>query len=96
MILEVLNLFFALSALFISVYLIRHYLFTLTVLRHAKTSRPPKVPDSSTYEPTVSILVPAHNEEKVVAKLLQNMAELVYPRSKLAIDIHNLSMLIHV
>jgi cellulose synthase/poly-beta-1,6-N-acetylglucosamine synthase-like glycosyltransferase len=37
------------------------------------------------YEPSVSILIPAHNEDKVIGKLLQKMAELSYPKSKLEI-----------
>ena len=39
----------------------------------------------SRYKPTVSILIPAHNEEKVIGKLLQKMTEITYPKDKLEV-----------
>ena len=35
------------------------------------------------YEPTVSVMVAAHNEEKVIEKKLNNLLELDYPHEKL-------------
>ena len=36
-----------------------------------------------TYEPTVTIMVVAHNEEKVIADKLQNLLNIDYPPEKL-------------
>jgi len=66
-------------------YLIRHYIFTLTVLRRAKEAKKVTVVAEAKYEPKVSILIPARNEEKVIGRLLQRMAELTYPQDKLQI-----------
>ena len=65
-------------------YLIRHYIFTLTVLRRAKKAKVNIVVDAK-YEPTVSILIPARNEEKVIGRLVQRMTELTYPHDKLQV-----------
>ncbi len=88
MIVELINVFFVCSALFISLYLIRHYIFTLTVLRNFK-KKPTLNATSSNYEPTVTILIPAHNEERVIGKLLKAMAELSYPKNKLEVVVIN-------
>jgi cellulose synthase/poly-beta-1,6-N-acetylglucosamine synthase-like glycosyltransferase len=84
MLTEILNLFFIFSALIIGAYLIRHYMFTLTVLRRAKEN-PSINSNNGVYEPSVSILIPAHNEDKVIGKLLQKMTELTYPKDKLEV-----------
>jgi cellulose synthase/poly-beta-1,6-N-acetylglucosamine synthase-like glycosyltransferase len=69
-------------------YLIRHYIFTLTVLRHAqKGSKTVAIESAISCEPTVSILVPARNEEKVIGRILQRMIELTYPKDKMQIII---------
>ena len=65
-------------------YLIRHYVFTLTVLRRTKKARANVAADAK-YEPTVSILIPARDEEQVIGRLLQRMTELTYPRNKLQV-----------
>ena len=65
--------------------MVRHYIFTLTVLRHSKINTANDKSLYSGYEPTVSILIPAHNEENVIGKLLQKTNTLTYPRSKLEI-----------
>jgi len=75
--------FLFLTALMIA-YLVRHYVFTLTVLRKAKIAKRNVVVDSK-YEPTVSILIPARDEEQVIGRLLQRMAELTYPHDKLQV-----------
>lgn len=67
-------------------YLIRHYIFTFTVLRSSKNPKP-KNQSAQAFEPTVTILVPAHNEEKVIDKLIQQMTKLTYPKNKLQIMI---------
>ena len=85
MLLEILNIIFIFSALMISVYLVRHYFFTLFVLRRLKNPQIAQDSSNDDYEPSVSILIPAHNEDKVIGKLLQKMVELAYPKSKLEI-----------
>ena len=78
MIIEILNLFFIFLTLITTIYLVRHYVFTLTVLRRAKNNKAPNAYFNERYKPTVSILIPAHNEDKVIGKLLQKMTEIAY------------------
>lgn len=67
-------------------YLVRHYIFTLTVLRNTpKRKESNVITESTVYQPTVSILIPAHNEEKVIERLLQRIGELTYPKDKMQI-----------
>ncbi|HIJ07880.1 TPA: glycosyltransferase family 2 protein, partial [Candidatus Bathyarchaeota archaeon] len=66
-------------------YLARHYVFTIAVLRAA---RKPKTCDAScfgNFEPSVAILIPAHNEAKVIGRLLERTTQLAYPKDKLQI-----------
>ena len=59
----------------ITAYMIRHYIFTLAAIYHKK--QPPKAGSNQTvYEPKVSVLIPAHNEEDVIERILQRMKEL--------------------
>ena len=86
MIIEILQGIFIFSVFAMTVYLVRHYIFTLTVLRRAKN--PKKQADNYAnvkYEPTVSILIPAQNEDQVIGRLLQRMKELTYPKEKLQV-----------
>jgi cellulose synthase/poly-beta-1,6-N-acetylglucosamine synthase-like glycosyltransferase len=65
-------------------YTVRHYIFTVSALRESK--KPKSIaPSKSGYEPTVSILIPARNEAKVIGRLLQRITELSYPISKLQV-----------
>jgi cellulose synthase/poly-beta-1,6-N-acetylglucosamine synthase-like glycosyltransferase len=66
-------------------YLIRHYIFTLTVLKNHQKRKESVTVGNVTHQPTVSILIPARNEEKVIGRILQRMTELTYPREKLQI-----------
>ena len=66
-------------------YLIRHYIFTLTVLKNHQKRKESVTVGNVTYQPTVSILIPARNEEKVIGRILQRMTELTYPKEKLQI-----------
>ncbi len=70
-------------------YLVRHYIFTITVLREANKNKKSSVVAASTFEPTVTILIPAHNEEKVIGRLLQRITELTYPKNKLQVIVIN-------
>ena len=83
MIIEVLEAIFLFSTALMIAYLIRHYVFTLTVLRKRNEKANSEVVTNTDYEPDVSILVPACDEEKVIGRLLKRMTELTYSHDKL-------------
>ena len=85
MIIEVLKVVFLFTTALIIAYLVRHYIFTLTVLRRAKKPKNVEFVADPKYEPTVSILIPARDEESVIGRLLQRMTELTYPRDRLQV-----------
>jgi cellulose synthase/poly-beta-1,6-N-acetylglucosamine synthase-like glycosyltransferase len=84
LIIEALQVVFLFATALMVAYLIRHYIFTLTVLRRTTKARG-KVAMDAKYEPTVSILIPARNEEQVIGRLLHSMVELTYPKDKLQV-----------
>jgi len=84
LIIEALEVVFLFVTTLMMAYLIRHYIFTLTVLRRAKKAKVNAIVDEK-YEPPVSILIPERNEEKVIGRLLQRIAELTYPHDKLQV-----------
>jgi cellulose synthase/poly-beta-1,6-N-acetylglucosamine synthase-like glycosyltransferase len=84
LIIEVLEIVFLLFTAVMIAYLVRHYVFTLTVLKRTQKNRDNNATDMK-YEPTVSILIPARDEEKVIGKLLQQMTKLTYPHNKLQV-----------
>jgi cellulose synthase/poly-beta-1,6-N-acetylglucosamine synthase-like glycosyltransferase len=65
----------------ITAYLTRHYLFTLAAL-YPKKGQPPSCSNETVYEPNVSVMIPARNEEHVTERVLQRMTELTYPKEK--------------
>jgi cellulose synthase/poly-beta-1,6-N-acetylglucosamine synthase-like glycosyltransferase len=80
---EILEALFLFLAVLMTIYLVRHYIFTLTVLKNvSKSKRFVSNAENAAYQPTVSILIPAHNEERVIGRLLQRMAEVTYPKEK--------------
>jgi cellulose synthase/poly-beta-1,6-N-acetylglucosamine synthase-like glycosyltransferase len=82
------QLLFALLALVMITYLLRHYAFTTTVLRYGRD--PKNVHENATDpQPPVSVIIPAHNEEKVIGTLLQRIIELNYPKEKLDVIVIN-------
>jgi cellulose synthase/poly-beta-1,6-N-acetylglucosamine synthase-like glycosyltransferase len=82
---EFLNLVFVFLTSIIILYLIRHYIFTLTVLRKSKLNHVSNSDSVLKFEPTVTILIPAHNEENVIGKILDKMTKLSYPKNKLQV-----------
>jgi cellulose synthase/poly-beta-1,6-N-acetylglucosamine synthase-like glycosyltransferase len=84
MLIETFELFFIFLTLLMMTYLIRHYVFTLTALRQSKnkalTNR-----THVTFQPTVSILIPACNEENVIGRLLERITNFTYPKDKLQV-----------
>jgi cellulose synthase/poly-beta-1,6-N-acetylglucosamine synthase-like glycosyltransferase len=80
--------FFFFVTLFIVAYLIRHYIFTFTVLKFSNNPKPKKnLVQETPFEPTVAIFVPAHNEEQVIGKMITQLSQLTYPKNKLEITI---------
>ncbi len=66
-------------------YLIRHYFFTLTVLKNAGRRTNHTGSRDTTFRPMVSVLIPACDEERVIGRILKRMSELTYPADKLQI-----------
>jgi len=66
------------------VYLVRHYAFSLAALFYNR-GQSNYMRHGICYRPTVSILIPARNEERVVGRLLQRTTELTYPKEKLEV-----------
>jgi len=66
------------------VYLVRHYTFSLAALYYNR-GQPHYTRHSISYRPTVSILIPARNEEAVIGRLLHRTSRLTYPKDKLQI-----------
>jgi cellulose synthase/poly-beta-1,6-N-acetylglucosamine synthase-like glycosyltransferase len=71
----------------VAVYTIRHYIFTLN--RLFGTQRQPYVDIGTAQWPPVTILVPAHNEEKVIAGMLDALLGADYPPDRLSIVVIN-------
>jgi cellulose synthase/poly-beta-1,6-N-acetylglucosamine synthase-like glycosyltransferase len=68
-------------------YTARHYIFTFKVLNKKEPQGSLSVHEK--FEPTVTVLIPAHNEEKVIERLLKRTTELTYPRSKMQVIVIN-------
>jgi cellulose synthase/poly-beta-1,6-N-acetylglucosamine synthase-like glycosyltransferase len=81
---EIITAFFISLTSLIIVYLVRHYIFTFAVLRHNKRNVA-RNSQSTIYVPSVSILIPAHNEDHVISRLLDALTQLTYPKNKLQI-----------
>ncbi len=85
MLIEFLEAAFIFLTVLMIAYLIRHYLFTFTVLKNFKKGKTEGILKNEVYTPTVSILIPARNEEQVIERLLHRMTELTYPKDKLQV-----------
>jgi cellulose synthase/poly-beta-1,6-N-acetylglucosamine synthase-like glycosyltransferase len=79
---QILEASFWFLTLIMIAYIVRHYIFTFTVLRSQKQSHPKEIVN---FKPSVSILIPAHNEEKVVGRLLEQITHFTYPKDKLQV-----------
>jgi cellulose synthase/poly-beta-1,6-N-acetylglucosamine synthase-like glycosyltransferase len=82
-----LEVIFVFLVLLLAVYMVRHYVFTLTVLYRRKKSASKNFDQD--FQPNVSILIPANDEEAVVGQILQRMCELTYPKDKLEVVVIN-------
>lgn len=73
---------FTLSA-FIVIYAMIGYPLLLKLLDNIL--KPNEIPKNEQYEPTVTYMIVAHNEEAVISKKLDNALNLEYPREKFQI-----------
>jgi len=63
--------------------LLLFYLAYFLVLYYYHQKKKEKVESSSEFHPSVSLIVPVYNEEKIVSKKIQNITELNYPKGKI-------------
>ncbi len=89
MIAEALQLLSLMLTGLMAAYLCRHYFFTLNVLKNSGKPRKDIASESTDFQPSVSILIPACNEEPVIGRILQRMSELTYPSDKTEIIVIN-------
>jgi cellulose synthase/poly-beta-1,6-N-acetylglucosamine synthase-like glycosyltransferase len=82
---EILEILFIVLTALMMAYLIRHFAFTITVLNHAYKRKKIVTTKNTVYQPTISILIPARDEERVIGRILQRMTELTYPRNKMQV-----------
>jgi cellulose synthase/poly-beta-1,6-N-acetylglucosamine synthase-like glycosyltransferase len=83
---RVLDLLFCASLIAIWVILLYHIFLTICGYKHFARTLADGDDDLQLDEyPTVSILIPAHNEAMVIGRTLDAMARLIYPRDKLQI-----------
>ncbi|MDW8040535.1 MAG: glycosyltransferase family 2 protein [Nitrososphaerota archaeon] len=85
MLIGVLEALFLLFTAAMTAYLVRHYIFTITVLKTSQGRKTRLNFWGIGYRPTVSVLIPARNEERVIGRLLQRMTELTYPKDRLQV-----------
>ena len=85
---EVLHFICVLFVAVLSMYMVRHYIFSLVALSN-KGGQPQYVLHGLSFRPTVSILIPARNEEAVVGRLLHRTTQLTYPKDKLEVILIN-------
>ncbi|MEM0313923.1 MAG: glycosyltransferase family 2 protein [Candidatus Bathyarchaeia archaeon] len=85
MLTEILETIFILLSLLMSAYLVRHYLFTLVILKKPIREEHDPAITGVNYQPSVSILIPARDEERVIGRILKRMTELSYPKDKLQV-----------
>jgi len=76
MFIEILEILFLFLTAVMVAYLVRHYIFTLMVLKNSQKKKANPSFESTIYKPTVSVLIPARNEERVIGRLLQRMTGL--------------------
>lgn len=69
-------------------YMFRHYVFSFAAMKY-RSEDPSAETETLSELPFVSTLVPAHNEERVIGRLLQRLTELTYPAEKHEIIVVN-------
>jgi len=61
------------------------YTFLLAIVAFFRRSKPQKGHDTSPFEPTVTLLIPAYNEAGSIEEKMKNSISLDYPKEKLSI-----------
>ncbi len=79
----ILKIILVMVMLLIFIYTVRHYIFTVN--RLFGKQRHPYIDIDTANWPSVTVLVPAHNEEAVLANSLEALLKVTYPRDKLKI-----------
>src|SRR3990170_1991975 len=88
--LEVLEALFLILTAVMIIYIIRHYIFTFAVLRRTKSKTTlDSAPSPKLEHLSITVLIPARDEEKVIGRLLQRMTELTYPKHKMEVIVIN-------
>ena len=80
----ILYLSFVSTVIIMVLYLVRHYVFSLTALYYQKGQTHYTL-HSMSFRPTVSILIPARDEEEVLPSMLHRITELTYPKDKIEV-----------
>lgn len=80
----ILHLTFLSFVMVMILYLVRHYLFSLTAL-YGQKGQLCYALDGLSYTPSVSVLIPAQDEDAVLGKLLQRISEFTYPKDKMEV-----------
>jgi cellulose synthase/poly-beta-1,6-N-acetylglucosamine synthase-like glycosyltransferase len=78
---------FAITLPVLLAYAVRQYLFMYTALKHIDL--PVEPANDGEPKHTVTILIPAHNEDKVIDRTLECMSKLDYPSDKLEVFLLN-------
>lgn len=68
-------------------YMFRHYVFSFTAIKYRLEGL--RVGNCTVVKPSVSIIIPARDEENVIGRLLQRLTELTYPKNKLEVIVVN-------
>ena len=87
--LSIVDWLFILSMFFIWFLLLYHVILTFMGYRYFIRSYSGTVPNIPLVYPLVTILIPAHNEEKVISRTVDSMAKLDYPKERLEIIVIN-------
>jgi cellulose synthase/poly-beta-1,6-N-acetylglucosamine synthase-like glycosyltransferase len=83
----VIGVMFGITIPVLLAYAVRQYLFMYTALKNNTPLVEPSPNDNPKH--TVSILIPAHNEDRVIGRTLEFMSKLDYPNDKLEVLLLN-------
>lgn len=88
---NIVEVFFLVSVILIWFMIGYQFIFSVYgYINFIKSIKEKKLVDKNQYEfPTCSILIPAHNEEKVIAATIEAMQKMNYPKDKLKIVVIN-------
>lgn len=88
---NIVEVFFLVSVILIWFMIGYQFIFSVYgYINFIKSIKEKKIVDKNQYEfPTCSILIPAHNEEKVIAATIEAMQKMNYPKDKLKIVVIN-------